>query len=251
MGSPTPGTVEYAGNGTLSIARIRAMTDHPGPLRHPKPLTPSDLHSMLEKEQEAIVGPPPCRIHLLRIQVNRLTRELTALRQQTASVASTTSSTSTTFNESGDPQHTPPYLSSATHPIPSNRHRSSSSISSYIPAVQGSRTRSVSGVAPPRDSSIPARPSADLTRSTRSREPSVTSPHQSEAQFSHRASLSRPSSMSVSRFEETAHHRGELDSIKRENEILRQRVRDLENTLKKYHDESRQVGEDTCDGGYQ
>lgn len=26
-----------------------------GPLRHPKPLTPSDLHSMLEQEQEAMV----------------------------------------------------------------------------------------------------------------------------------------------------------------------------------------------------
>lgn len=26
-----------------------------GPLRHPKPLTPSDFHSMLEKEQEAMV----------------------------------------------------------------------------------------------------------------------------------------------------------------------------------------------------
>ncbi|THC98433.1 hypothetical protein EYZ11_002092 [Aspergillus tanneri] len=34
-----------------------------GPLRHPKPLTPSDLHSMLEKEQEAMhpedIAPPP------------------------------------------------------------------------------------------------------------------------------------------------------------------------------------------------
>lgn len=27
-----------------------------GPLRHPKPLTPSDLHLVLEKEQEAMVS---------------------------------------------------------------------------------------------------------------------------------------------------------------------------------------------------
>lgn len=32
-----------------------------GPLRHPKPLTPSDLHSALEKEQEAMVGGPKTR----------------------------------------------------------------------------------------------------------------------------------------------------------------------------------------------
>jgi hypothetical protein len=30
-----------------------------GPLRHPKPITPSDLHLVLEKEQEAMVRPNP------------------------------------------------------------------------------------------------------------------------------------------------------------------------------------------------
>lgn len=29
--------------------------DHAGPLRHPKPLTPAELHLMLEQEQEAVV----------------------------------------------------------------------------------------------------------------------------------------------------------------------------------------------------
>jgi hypothetical protein len=28
----------------------------PGPLRHPRPLTAADLHSQLEKEQEAVVS---------------------------------------------------------------------------------------------------------------------------------------------------------------------------------------------------
>lgn len=32
------------------------LTGSPGPLRHPKPLTPSDLHMVLEKEQEAMVS---------------------------------------------------------------------------------------------------------------------------------------------------------------------------------------------------
>ncbi|KAF2396136.1 hypothetical protein EJ06DRAFT_534275 [Trichodelitschia bisporula] len=51
------------------------------PSRHPRQMTPAELHLELEKEQEAMV--------------NRLTRELTALRAHSASVASTASSTST------------------------------------------------------------------------------------------------------------------------------------------------------------
>ncbi|KAF8427858.1 hypothetical protein EV426DRAFT_371645 [Tirmania nivea] len=43
----------------------------PGPQRHPKPLTAADLHLQLEREQEAVV--------------NRLTRELAALRAQQSS----------------------------------------------------------------------------------------------------------------------------------------------------------------------
>jgi hypothetical protein len=174
-------------------------------------------------------------------QVNRLTRELSSLRQQTASVASTTSSTSATPNESGDTQHSSPHPPSAAYSTPSGRHRSSSSLSSYIPAVQGSRTRSVSGVAPPRDASAPgSRPPADLPRSTRSRETSVTSPQQSEggslsSSLPHQNSLSQHS---MTRFEEAALHRGELESIRRENETLRQRVRDLEHTVKRYREGS-------------
>lgn len=170
---------------------------------------------------------------------------MTLLRQQTASVASTTSSTSTTFNEPADV----PYLASPAYPSPSTRHRSSSSLSSYIPAVQGSRTRSVSGIVPPRDASIPPpRPSGDLPRANRSRETSVTSPRQSEGalslsssmqqpgeHFPHRNSLSQLPAMS--RYEEAAHHRGELESVRRENEVLRQRVRDLELSLKKHREE--------------
>lgn len=35
--------------------RASRLTVASGPLRHPKPFTPSDLHSMVEKEQEAMV----------------------------------------------------------------------------------------------------------------------------------------------------------------------------------------------------
>ncbi|OJJ46630.1 hypothetical protein ASPZODRAFT_16385 [Penicilliopsis zonata CBS 506.65] len=217
-----------------------------GPLRHPKPLTAADLHLMLEKEQESMV--------------NRLSRELSLLRQQTASVASTASSTSTTFNESLEPLHSP-YINSSMHPTASRRHRSSSNLSSYIPAVQGSRAGGMAAG---------SRPATDLGRSCRSREPSITSPRPSENSLSpllmqptsqpyqgdylahitsnHHAPASSQRYLppqqgfsgqqagTMSRLEEIVHQRGELDAVKRENEALRRRVRELELTLKKHRE---------------
>ncbi|PLB48082.1 hypothetical protein P170DRAFT_476729 [Aspergillus steynii IBT 23096] len=222
-----------------------------GPLRHPKPLTPSDLHSMLEQEQEAMV--------------NRLSRELSSLRQQTASVASTTSSASTSFNDPVDALHTSPHLINTAHPTASRRHRSSSSLSSsYVPAVQGSRAGSVAGIAPSREVGLASPRPGDPMRPGRSREPSLTSsrpsegvlssfspsssqhlPYQSLDQSSHfpnapthghRSSLSQQRSRTTStasRPDEIAHQRAELEVIRRENDALRRRVRELESTLKK------------------
>ncbi|OAX85205.1 hypothetical protein ACJ72_00434 [Emergomyces africanus] len=247
----------------------------PGPIRHPRPITVADLHSELEKEQEAVV--------------NRLTRELSLLRQQTASVASTTSSTSTNLNDPSDPQH----------PTPSRRHRSSSNISSrsVAGATSGVIAGGVTSIAPSREREAPSsssRPSLDITRGSLSREASVTSHRQSgnaspllsssyqphgeylshhhtsnlnsshppshsySHSHSHRSSLTshpvpiptsqhstatvdhaRSGSMSssvglLSRYEEAAHHRAELEAVKRENDILRRRIRELEANLKDY-----------------
>ncbi|KAK1148690.1 hypothetical protein N8T08_008575 [Aspergillus melleus] len=226
-----------------------------GPLRHPKPLTPSDLHSMLEQEQEAMV--------------NRLSRELSALRQQTASVASTTSSASTSFNDSSvDALHTSSHFINTVHPTASRRHRSSSSLSSsYVPAVQGSRTGSVAGIAPSRDVGLASPRPGDPMRPGRSREPSLTSPRPSEGVLSsfsqsssqylphqsldqsshfpnapthaHRSSLSQQRSRTASitsRPDEIAHQRAELEVIRRENDALRRRVRELESTLKQHRE---------------
>lgn len=41
----------------------------------------------------------------------------------------------------------------------------------------------------------------------------------------------------MSRFEEAVHYRGELESVKRENEALRKRVKDLELALKKLREQ--------------
>ncbi|OJK03672.1 hypothetical protein ASPACDRAFT_111575 [Aspergillus aculeatus ATCC 16872] len=223
-----------------------------GPLRHPKPLTPSDIHSMLEQEQEAMV--------------NRLSRELSLLRQQTASVASTTSSTSTTLNDPMDSLHASQYAISSTVPTTSRRHRSSSSLSSsYIPAVQGSRTGSGFGIAPSRETQLPST-RTDSARSGRSREPSLTS-RQSDAAlsqhhlpstdqlspsiggFPHRNSITQQKSPVTppSRHEELLAQREEVDTLKRENETLRRRVRDLELIVRNSREQERATDHSTPD----
>ncbi|CAI7676647.1 unnamed protein product [Penicillium palitans] len=223
-GSPPHGTGDY---GITSTAQ--------GPLRHPQPLTPSDLHLVLEKEQEAMV--------------NRLTRELSILRQQTASVASTASSTST-FNEV-DRAQASPTLSSSIPSHSARRNRSNSSLSSHASANQAPQSASVTGIAPSRD--IPYR-QTDHSRTVRSREPSLTSrrpsigslssfSHNNSSVYPHRNSVSQTHlghspGGSLSRFEEATHHRLEVEYMKRENEQLRRRVRDLEQTLKRQKEDS-------------
>ncbi|KAF3389118.1 hypothetical protein F1880_003289 [Penicillium rolfsii] len=257
QGSPPLGRNE---NDITSAAQV-------GPLRHPKPITPSDLHLVLEKEQEAMVSlnsfffVHPRMLMLDYLQVNRLTRELSLLRQQTASVASTASSTST-MNDPIDGFHSSPSLGSSTHTHSSRRQRSSSSLSSHT-AAQASQAGSVTGIAPSRETSIPCR-SNDTShpRTVRSREPSLTSRRPSIGSFSshppyahgdqfthyggpsiypHRNSVSQThlglSSNPPSRYEEAVLQKSELEQIKQENEQLRKRVRELENVLKKQRDE--------------
>ena len=152
------------------------------PMRHPRPMTPAEMHLELEKEQEAVV--------------NRLTRELSALRAHSASVASTTSSaaeSSATHAES---------LTGPTHPTSSRRHRSSSSVSR-------------SGLPP---GSYPHRYSVSSQPATGD-----------ASQRDHRSS----SVVSTPRYEEVAQHKAELEEVKRENEVLKQRIRDLERMIRR------------------
>ncbi|KAI4253588.1 MAG: hypothetical protein LQ352_003600 [Teloschistes flavicans] len=244
----------------------------PGPLRHPQPLTAADLHLELEKEQEAVV--------------NRLTRELSLLRQQTASVASTTSSTSTGPADPVD-YNMNHLLSGPTHPTPSRRHRSSSSLStrsintaatttsgytgfsgSTVGTTGGVAGSTISGVAPAREPygpysahahSLSRQNSTASSRRSRASSPSLSSSLLQGDYFpnlvSHRHTTSSqppssaqsypqnltpaasarssylPSSAATARYEETAHHRSEMEIVKRENEMLRRRIRELERTL--------------------
>ncbi|KAL8655124.1 MAG: hypothetical protein Q9210_001071 [Variospora velana] len=257
------------------------------PLRHPRPLTAADLHMQLEKEQEAVV--------------NRLTRELSLLRQQTASVASTTSSTSTGFADSTD-NNANHLMSGASHPTPSRRHRSSSSLStrsmnttattasgytglsgSTVGTTGGVAGSTISGIAPARDShAVYPTHAQSLTRqnstasSRRSqasspslsssllqgdhfpnliplRQPSLSQPHPPLGQLPQQtlspAASARSSyvhsSAATARYEESAHQRAEMESVKRENETLRRRIRELERRLTSNRRHARSDSEST------
>ncbi|KAL4880797.1 hypothetical protein BJY04DRAFT_70855 [Aspergillus karnatakaensis] len=197
--------------GSRDFARARATS---GSLRQPTPLSPSDIHSILEQEQEAMV--------------NRLSRELSLLRNQTASVASTTSSTSTTVNESFEPLIGPSYVAGPVYPTASRRHRSSSSLSgSYFPVIQnsrhGGRSRRPSFATPQRSQSLI---SVTSQIPERRREPSAHVTHNSRL-YSRRSSVSQriPSHSSVRTDDTTAQ---DVDTLLHENEALRRRIRDLE-----------------------
>ncbi|KAF2016116.1 hypothetical protein BU24DRAFT_492272 [Aaosphaeria arxii CBS 175.79] len=175
------------------------------PMRHPRPLTAAELHLELEKEQEAVV--------------NRLTRELSALRAHSASVASTASSaTSGVLLDVNDPSitHTGP-MAGATHPTASRRHRSSSSVSrASINAAYGGPTSFATGT-----TNLPHRYSM-------SSQPATSDPSTSaNPQVARSASV-----VSTPRYEEVAHYRQELEEAKRENDALKRRIRELERLIR-------------------
>lgn len=159
----------------------------------------------LEKEQEAVV--------------NRLTRELSALRAHSASVASTTSSTASGVLldvTDSSISHAGP-----THPTSARRHRSSSSVS------RNSVSAPYAGI-PTYSTPIPLN-SATVGiphRYSVSSQPATSDPF-SAPQMSRSASV-----VSTPRYEEVAHYRQEMEEVKKENEALKQRIRDLERLIK-------------------
>ncbi|KAK8173587.1 hypothetical protein IWX90DRAFT_412999 [Phyllosticta citrichinensis] len=259
------------------------------PMRHPRPLTAAELHHELELEQEAVV--------------NRLTRELSALRAHSASVASTTSvssmSTSASlqgshahllppasagtpfplFEATGDPlstgaAHHAGALTGPTHPSGTasrrSRDRSSSSVSrSGASAAPPTLSHNVGGGAGPvagaglvgvhtgqqhhrysisspggsSTSNSNNATSAPTSAATTGSTPGLDSSSASSSTYAGGVALARSPSLGVSgggsfggghlsRFEETALHRQELEEAKRENELLRKRIRELETELR-------------------
>ncbi|KAF2268034.1 hypothetical protein CC78DRAFT_576581 [Lojkania enalia] len=181
------------------------------PMRHPRPLTAAELHLELEKEQEAVV--------------NRLTRELSALRAHSASVASTASSTTSgVLLEATDHStaHTGA-LTGPTHPTSARRHRSSSSVSrgSMSAPYTGPTTFSTGLPLNAATVNIPH----THHRYSLSSQPGTYDP--SGVQQARSASV-----VSTPRYEEVAHYKWELEEAKRENEQLKRRIRELERMIK-------------------
>ncbi|KAI4739991.1 hypothetical protein E4T50_09551 [Aureobasidium sp. EXF-12298] len=219
---------------------VMSTADANMPMRHPRPLTAAELHLELEKEQEAVV--------------NRLTRELSALRaQHSASVASNTSQTSS--NQALEP--------GLSYPTSTRQHRSSSnassrslstpSTSSHVNIHHPQPTAPLAGVSQASFDRAAAAAGSTTANPSISRNPSIrsTSGHSTPAltpAIPHRPSLSQAASQvstagsfafgpaspytSTSSAAEIASSRAELDLVKQENEALRQRVKALERALR-------------------
>lgn len=74
--SSTAGVGDHAnagfgpGEGNILSIRVASMLTKLGPLRHPRPMTASDLHLVLEKEQEAVVCCPIEKFIKLHVQIS-------------------------------------------------------------------------------------------------------------------------------------------------------------------------------------
>ncbi|KAK6614070.1 hypothetical protein ACHAO1_001719 [Botrytis cinerea] len=241
--------------GTIPSGDNTGVGMGPGPLRHPRPLTAADLHLQLEKEQEAVV--------------NRLTRELSMLRAaQNASVVSNASSTSAGHPDGLDNSNH--LLSGPNHPIPSHRrhHRTSSSTSTRSITATAGSISTASGIAAPaarRVDSLPQAISLSRQNSTGIHRSGASSPAPLSGSFGHADQFShfyhqqRPSMLphrdyssgnvptigstagevgsatsvpTTARYEEAALQRQELENVKRENEALKKKIRELERTLR-------------------
>ncbi|KAG5947969.1 hypothetical protein E4U59_005448 [Claviceps monticola] len=232
-GQPKQSQPPLSASGDLSVG------SGPGPLRHPRQLTAAELHMELEKEQEAVV--------------NRLTRELSLLRAaQNASVVSNASSAS-----AHDPITETSLLSGAGFTIPTSRrhHRNSSSASqNHIQQAASSYEMRCSLPRSAQSLSLSRRSSRSRISRTNSPGPQQSTldpssyfhsqriPHASSVSVNSVAanpgSLSHGDQMSpglmstTSKYEETAMWRNELDSAKKENETLKQRIRELERMVR-------------------
>ncbi|KAK5995237.1 hypothetical protein PT974_03635 [Cladobotryum mycophilum] len=211
----------------------------PGPLRHPRPLTASELHMQLEKEQEAVV--------------NRLTRELSLLRAaHNASVVSNTSSTSAATS-THDAIADSSLLSGSGFSIPTSRrhHRTSSSTSQTQQLASSYEGRSQIS-RPPHSVSL-SRQNSAASRRSQTGSPAPPSSLDPSSYFQSQripnsilmsSVVATPGSSVVGdqmspgilpatmRYEETAFYRNELETAKKENEALKRRIRELERVVR-------------------
>ncbi|KAG6361484.1 hypothetical protein INS49_009711 [Diaporthe citri] len=244
-------------------ADASSLASGPGPTRHPHPLTAAELHQQVEKEQEAVVNRLTRELEILR-QHNDAS-------SASASDSGTEPSTSTIPMIPDGRQHLLSgsgfSIPSQTSGRERRHTRSGSSASARSIAATTGSTSVVNITSP-----APIRPGATaLSRQnstqSHSRQSLSSSPaHASSFASSHMADAAHggyfhlrsatgassqapshtqatpgsgstemmsPSMMSVtSRYEETAFHRQELETVKRENDALKRRIRELERQVR-------------------
>ncbi|PSS03500.1 hypothetical protein BD289DRAFT_470890 [Coniella lustricola] len=244
----------------------------PGPVRHPRPLTAADLHQQLEKEQEAVVNRLTRELDLLRQAQNASVVSNASSTSASATGAAPEVPIIPDGRQhllSGSGFSIP--LSSGRRHNRSGSSASARSIAATIGSASAAggpaASTSVVNITAP----APIRPGAvSLSRQnstqSHSRQSLSSSPaHASSWASSHMADAAHsgyfphrppppgaagpasipsatptpgsehisPAIMSAtSRFEETAFYRHELDSVKRENEGLKRRIRDLERMVR-------------------
>ncbi|ODA82175.1 hypothetical protein RJ55_00681 [Drechmeria coniospora] len=239
---PSPSPFTTMQQPLRSLSSESGVGPGPGPLRHPRPMTASDLHMQLEKEQEAVV--------------NRLMRELSLLRAaQNASVVSNSSSASATASTTHEPVTEASLLSGSGFSIPTARrhHRNSSSASQHFPMTQ--LASSYESRHPTARMGQPVSLSRHDGTSSRVSRTDSPGPHGSSlgpTSYYHQQRVppagslpmgSAPGGGSMAdqmspglmpatfRYEETAFYRNELETAKKENEMLKRRIRELERVV--------------------
>ncbi|CAG8974017.1 hypothetical protein HYALB_00008566 [Hymenoscyphus albidus] len=271
IGSPplTSPTMPYTSMTAAPVGDNTGVGTGPGPLRHPRPLTAADLHLQLEKEQEAVVNRLTRELSMLRAAqnasvVSNASSTSTGIPDSTDTNANhllsgpshpqpsqrrhqrSSSSTSTRSIPIGTTSVTNLAPSSTLDRTRGNPHRQDSIPQSHALSRQNSMTSSRRSGA-----SSPAPLSSSYTHpdhfphfyqqrpslTSHQRDPSYTNLHASIAHNNENVnpnlrSDSITSVPTTGRYEETAFHRHELDSVKRENELLKRRIRELERTLR-------------------
>ncbi|RDL41858.1 Uncharacterized protein BP5553_01837 [Venustampulla echinocandica] len=240
----------------------------PGPLRHPQPLTAADLHLQLEKEQEAVVNRLTRELSMLRAAQNASVVSNTS---STSAGLPDNADHNANHLLSG-PNHPVPSQRRHHRTSSSTSTRSVTAgintvggITSTADRTRGSIPRHDS-IPQPSSQSLSRQNSTTGSRRSGTSSPTLLNSTQSSYhhpdqfpyhyhQHQQRPSLSQyrePSYSSSSnipgllnstsesitsvpttgRYEETAYHRHELEAVKRENEALKRRIRELELTLR-------------------
>ncbi|SZF00349.1 unnamed protein product [Blumeria hordei] len=262
---PLPGSNTTAQN-------LTGIEVGPGPARHPKPLTAADLYAQLEKEQEAVVNRLTRELSLLRSAQNASVVSNASSTSTTGYLDGSECNTANQ-NHSGFPQTTNSRFNrhrsssgnsvrsaATTNPIPISQGTTASrpngraglgrsdgvtglGLSGVIPntgrheawARWNTSTPSYSGPISPM-------PGSRYTAFSEESSPNLSQSHSSQT-FPQRDVISRGPNHTPaggerelqlgSRFEEIAQNRMELENVKKENEILKRKVRELEALITK------------------